>query len=216
LKLFQHFMSVVTHEIKSWNTFRIVHKKFYFTCYHLRSVYLVVVWYSTVKPDPQRATRRVDKRQHKTSTDHRLFHCNIFPVIRTKTEKYCSAVYFYLANYQSFYFSLYLHLSHLSYIRLICIILSASLLWFSPFLHCTIQQTACKMFNKRLTYLLTYLTSLLVASVGVKRALIRFHDCELKLDSHFVCICCSTRYCRPFVFSLKSSPPYCRLSSTTR
>jgi len=40
----------------------------------------------------------------------RLCHCNIFPVIWTKTKKYCSPIYFCLANYQEVYFVFYLHL----------------------------------------------------------------------------------------------------------
>ena len=34
-----------------------------------------------------------------TELTSRLCHCNIFAVVQTKTKKYCSLIYFHLANY---------------------------------------------------------------------------------------------------------------------
>ena len=86
-------------------------------------------------------------------TDHRL---NVFPVTRTKAIfKYCFAIYqyFHLANYHSnfvFYFiciyCICCALSYFLYIVRIC-----DFGYYHCVLHCTIQPTDCKSYNKRLS-----------------------------------------------------------------
>ena len=62
--------------------------------------------------------------------------------------------YLIISNFISCFICIYCVRHTLSYL---CI-LSVSLVWFSSFLHCTIQPSGYKIFNKRLTYLFTYLT----------------------------------------------------------
>ena len=84
--------------------------------------------------------------QNVTELTSRLRHCYISLSSEPKPEKYCFLIYFYLDNYQRFYFvfciCIYLFCRRLSYLCTLSI--SVNLGFVIVFSHCTIQPTGCK------------------------------------------------------------------------